>query len=117
MLRVLAYISKVFELAMVNELVERDPTTGIAAQLQQRNEGHFSAITKPVEVGGLIRAIHVYQGHQYCRAALRLAPLMFVRPHMLLHAEWSEINLKAAEWRIPAEKMKMQSDHIVPLAW
>jgi integrase len=102
---------------MVKELVERDPTTGIAAQLQQRNEGHFAAITKPVEVGALIRAIHGYQGHPYCRAALKLAPLVFVRPHMLRHAEWSEINLEAGEWRIPAEKMKMQNDHVVPLAW
>lgn len=117
MRRVLAYISKVFELAMVKELVERDPTTGIAAQLQQRNEGHFAALTKPVEVGGLIRAIYGYQGHPYCRAALKLAPLVFVRPHMLRHAEWSEMNLEAAEWRIPAEKMKMQNDHVVPLAW
>jgi len=87
MRRVLAYISKVFELAMVKELVERDPTTGIAAQLQQRNEGHFAALTKPVEVGSLLRAIHSYQGHPYCRAALKLAPLVFVRPHMLRHAE------------------------------
>jgi len=61
MRRVLAYVSKVFELAMVKELVERDPTTGIAAQLQQRTEGHFAAITKPVEVGALLRAIHGYQ--------------------------------------------------------
>jgi integrase len=116
MRRVLGYISKVFELAMVKEFAERDPTIGIAAQLQQRNEGHFAALTKPAEVGALLRAIDGYQGHPYCRAALKLAPLVFVRPHMLRHAEWSEVNLDAAEWRIPAEKMKMENDHIVPLA-
>jgi integrase len=116
MRRVLGYLSKVFELAMVKELIDRDPTIGVAAQLQQYNEGHFAAITQPVEVGALLRAIHAYQGHPYCRAALKLAPLVFVRPHMLRYAEWSEIDLEAAEWRVPAEKMKMEIDHIVPLA-
>lgn len=57
MRRVLAYISKVFELAMVRELALRDPTVGIAAQLRQRTEGHFDALTKPQEVGALLRAI------------------------------------------------------------
>jgi integrase len=116
MRHVLAYIRKVFELAMVKELVDRDPTIGIAAQLQQRNEGHFAALTNPTEVGALLRAIDGYHGLPYCRAALKLAPLVFVRPHMLRHAEWSEFDLESAEWRIPTAKMKMEIDHIVPLA-
>jgi integrase len=116
MLRVLGYISKVFRMAMVAELVDRDPTVGVAEALAQRADGHFAAITDPVGAGALLRAIHAYQGHPYCQAALKLAPLVFVRPGELRSAEWSEIDLDRGEWCIPAAKMKMDIDHIVPLA-
>jgi integrase len=100
MRRVLAYIGKVFELAMVKEFVDWDPTIGIAAQLHQRNEGHFDALTNATEVGALLRAIDGYHGHPYCRAALWGRWCSCV-PHMLRHAEWSEFDLESAEWRIP----------------
>ena len=57
-----------------------------------------------------------YRGHDVTRAALKLAPLVFVRPGELRHAEWADIDLDATEWRIPAEKMKMDRPHIVPLS-
>jgi integrase len=63
-----------------------------------------------------MRAIDGYGGGLVARCALRLAPLVFVRPGELRHAEWSEIDLDRAEWRIPGEKMKMASPHIVPLS-
>jgi len=116
MLRVLGYMSKVFRMAMVAELADRDPTVGVADALEKRTEANFAAITEPAQAGALLRAIHAYQGHPYCQAALKLAPLVFVRPGELRQAEWSEIDLGAGEWRIPAEKMKMDNDHIVPLA-
>jgi integrase len=50
------------------------------------------------------------------RCALQLAPLVFVRPTELRHAEWVEFDLGKAQWRIPAEKMKMRQKHIVPLS-
>ena len=57
-----------------------------------------------------------YQGSAVTRAALRLAPLVFVRPGELRKAEWNEVDFEKAEWRIPAERMKMKQPHIVPLS-
>lgn len=114
--RVLGYIGKVFRFAMVKELVDRDPTIGVAEALERPVEGHFAAITQPAEVGILLRAIYAYDGYEVTRAALKLMPLVFQRPHMIREAEWREVDLDAGEWHIPAEKMKMENDHIVPLA-
>jgi integrase len=63
-----------------------------------------------------MRSIFAYTGHPCTVAALKLAPLVFVRPGELRTAEWAEIDLDAAEWRIPGAKMKMKMDHIVPLS-
>jgi integrase len=63
-----------------------------------------------------MRAISGYKGSHITRAALRLAPLTFVRPEELRHAEWSEIDFDESLWRIPAEKMKMKRLHLVPLS-
>jgi integrase len=78
--------------------------------------GHFASITEPTKVAALLRAIDSYDGQPVTRAALRLAPLVFVRPGELRYAEWAEINFQTAEWRIPAEKMKARALHIVPLS-
>jgi integrase len=115
MRRVLGYISKVFRFAMVKELADRDPTVGVGDAIEKRVESHFAAITEPDEVAVLLRAIYGYGGHPVTCAALKLAPMLFQRPHMLREAEWSELRLDAAEWRIPAAKMKTKNDHIVPL--
>ena len=64
----------------------------------------------------MLRAIDTYEGFFVTKCALRLAPLVFVRPGELRRAAWPEIDLAAAEWRIPAERMKMRTPHIVPLA-
>jgi integrase len=63
-----------------------------------------------------LRAIDGYSGTFITKCALRLAPLVFVRPGELRHAEWSEIDLSSAEWNIPGEKMKMGQPHLVPLS-
>jgi len=113
--RVRGYISKVFRFAMVKEMADRDPTVGISEGLEPRTETNFAAIIKPAEVGALLRSIHGYTGHPFTIAALKLAPLLFVRPGELRSAEWSEIDLDAAEWNIPGSKMKMKNAHLVPL--
>lgn len=64
----------------------------------------------------MLRAIDSYQGEPGVVAALKLAPLVFVRPGELRGAEWSEIDYKAAEWRIPTSRMKMGREHVVPLS-
>ena len=76
----------------------------------------MATITDPKEIAGLLRSIDEYKGSIVTRCALQLAPLVFVRPGELRQAEWVEINLEAAEWRIPAEKMKAGVLHIVPLS-
>lgn len=78
----------------------------------------FAAITEPKRIGELLRAIDTYQGQRTTAAALKLAPLLFVRPGELRAAEWSEFELDSKEprWRLPGEKMKMGEPLVVPLA-
>ena len=70
----------------------------------------------PEEVGDLLLAIDGYTGLLETRCALKLAPLVILRPRELRFGEWSEVNFEKAEWRIPAVRMKMDSPHIVPLS-
>jgi integrase len=107
---------QVFRFAVASGLADRDMTADLRGALSAVPEAHYAAITDPKEAAELLRAIDAYNGHAYAIAALKLAPLVFVRPGELRTAEWSEIDLDAAEWRIPGSKMKMGQDHIVPLA-
>ena len=95
---------------------ERDPTGDLRGALPPPKEKHHASIVEPSRVGELLRAIDSYQGFYVTRCALRLAPLVFVRPGELRKATWDEINFTAAEWRIPAARMKMREVHIVPLS-
>jgi integrase len=107
---------QVFRFAVASGLADRDMTVDLRGALSAVPEAHYAAITDPKEAAKLLRAIDAYNGHAYAAAALKLAPLAFVRPGELRSAEWSEIDLDTAEWRIPGSKMKMGQDHIVPLA-
>jgi integrase len=107
---------QVFRFAVAGGLAERDVTADLRGALSAVPKAHYAAITDPAQVGPLLRAIDAYSGHPYARAALQLSPLLFVRPGELRSAEWSEFDLDAAEWRIPGVKMKMRSDHLVPLS-
>ncbi len=94
----------------------RDPTGDIRGALKPHKTTHHAAITDPVKFGALLRAIDGYDGQPSTSLALRLAPLVFLRPGELRQAEWAEIDLDAATWVIPAAKMKMNRDHVVPLS-
>jgi len=107
---------QVFRYAIVTGRVERDPSADLRGALAPVKHGHMATITEPKKIGELLRAIDGYEGTPVAKCALRMAPLVFVRPGELRHAEWNEIDLDKAEWRIPAEKMKMKDPHIVPLA-
>ncbi|GGX76801.1 DUF4102 domain-containing protein [Massilia dura] len=107
---------QVFRFAVAGGLVERDVTADLRGALSAVPKAHFAAITEPAQAGALLRSIHAYTGHPYAAAALKLSPLLFARPGELRAAEWAEVDLAAAEWRIPGSKMKMGQDHIVPLA-
>ena len=107
---------QIFRYAVAVGLAERDVTADLRGALTEIPKAHFAAITEPKQAGELMRAIFHYTGHPGTIAALKLSPLVFVRPGELRTAEWEEIDIEAAEWRIPGSKMKMKVDHIVPLS-
>jgi integrase len=107
---------QIFRFAVASGFAERDVTADLKGALSVIPQGNYAAIIEPKEVAGLLRAIDAYPGYPYAAAALKLAPLVFVRPGELRAAEWTEIDLDGAEWRIPATKMKMKNGHIVPLS-
>ena len=114
--RVKQICGQVFRYAIATGRAERDPSADLRGALPPTKPQRMATITDPKKIGGLLRAIDGYEGHLITKCALRLAPLVFVRPGELRHAEWQEINFEQAEWKIPAEKMKMRSPHIVPLS-
>ncbi len=114
--RVRSVCGQVFRYAIVTGRAERDPSTDLKGALTAVKATSFAALTDPKEIGGLLRAIDGYSGDFVTKCALRLAPLVFVRPGELRHFEWAEIDFETNEWLIPAEKMKMNADHIVPLS-
>jgi integrase len=107
---------QVFRYAIATGRAERNPAADLKGALAPVRVKHHASLIDAVAVGNLLRALEDYQGSFVTRAALRLAPLVFVRPGELRRAEWAEFNLDGAEWRIPAAKMKMRSPHIVPLS-
>jgi integrase len=107
---------QVFRYGIACGLCDRDPSADLRDALQPRKPKKMAAITEPAEVGGLMRAIDGYQGDLITRCALRLSALTFCRPGEIRHAEWAEIIWAKEEWVIPAEKMKMKRDHVIPLA-
>lgn len=114
--RVKQLCGQVFRFAVVSELAERDVTADLKEALASKSGKNHAAITEPKQAGELLRSIFAYTGHPTTVAALKLAPLVFVRPGELRTAEWTEIDMDGAEWRIPAAKMKVKTDHIVPLS-
>ncbi|WP_318258138.1 site-specific integrase [Geobacter anodireducens] len=114
--RVKTICGQVFRYAVATGRAERDPAADLKGALPPAKKTHLAAITEPAKVGELLRAIDGYQGSFVVRSAMQLAPLVFVRPGELRLAEWSEIDFDAAEWNIPAERMKMKEAHLVPLS-
>lgn len=109
--------SRVLRYAVATGRAERDVTADLKGALTPVVKNNFAAITDPVRIGELLRAIEGYVGQPTTHVALRLAPLVFVRPGELRAAEWKEFALdgKEPEWRIPGERMKMGEPHVVPL--
>lgn len=108
---------QVFEYALAHGKVERNPAKDIkpGAALKPRQKEHYSRIDAR-DMPELLRRIHAYQGAVYTRLAMQLMALTFVRTSELIGARWEEFDLDAAEWRIPAQRMKMKTPHIVPLS-
>lgn len=105
--------SQVFRYAIATGRAERDPVPDLRGALPPARGGNFAAITDPSKVGALLRAIDAFEGTFVVQSALRLAPLVFVRPGELRRALWEEIDFDRAEWRYWVTKTK--TEHSVPL--
>jgi integrase len=106
--------SQVFRYAIATGRAWRDPVPDLRGALPPTRGGNFAAITDPAKVGALLRAIDAFEGTFVVQSALRLAPLIFVRPGELRRAQWEEIDFDRAEWRYWVTKTK--TEHSVPLA-
>jgi integrase len=114
--RVRALAGRVLRYAVATGRAQHDVAADLKDALAPVKSKNFASVTDPVRVGELMRAIDGYTGHPVTALALKLAPLVFVRPGELRAAEWSEFDLPNAEWRIPGTRMKMGEPHVVPLA-
>lgn len=114
-LRVKQLVGQVLRFAIGQGFVETDVTAALKGALMPVKVRHFPALTDPAEVGKLLQAIDTIES-DIIRAALQLAPLVFVRPGELRLAEWVEVDLPGKLWRIPASRMKMREAHLVPLS-
>jgi integrase len=114
--RLMNYCGNIYRYAVATGRAERDISADLRGALPPSTPRHHASVTDPEGVAALLRAIDGYRGSNVTRYALQLAPLVFVRPGELRKAEWIEIDLEAGEWRIPAERMKMKTKHIVPLS-
>jgi integrase len=112
--RALGNCGQVFRYAVATGRAERDPSGDLRGALPPVKGEHFAATIKPKRVGEILRAMDGYEGTLIVRCALRLAPLVFVRPGELRKAEWVDIDLDAAEWRYIVTKTS--TPHIVPLS-
>jgi integrase len=107
---------QIFRYAIATGRAERDVCADLRGALAPVVVRNHPAITDPARIGELLRAIDGYHGQPATECALKLAPLVFVRAGELRKAEWSEFDLDGAEWRIPAKRMKMREQHMVPLS-
>ena len=107
---------QVFTYAISCDYTDNNPTVSLSGALKPKNTTHYPSITDPKGVGRLMLAIDTYTGSAVVRTALKLSPLFFLRPGELRQLEWADVNFEDNQILIPAERMKMKMDHIVPLA-
>lgn len=111
--RALSNCGQVFRYAVATGRADRDPSGDLRGALAPAKGGHMAATTEPQRLAEILRAMDGYEGTLIVKCALRLAPLVFVRPGELRKAEWADFDLETAEWRYIVTKTKTQ--HIVPL--
>lgn len=112
--RVRSLAGQIFRYAIATGRAERNPAVDLIGALESPKGEHFASVTEPAQIGPLLRALYGYDGTAVVAAALKLAPLVFVRPGELRQARWADIDLDAAEWRYTASKTG--TPHVVPLA-
>lgn len=114
--RLIQNCSQVWRYAVSTDRAEIDITGSLRGAIPPSTERHLGALTDPDDIRALLLNIDEYRGSEVVRLALKLAPLVFVRPGELRQAEWSEIDAKKALWTIPAGRMKARRPHVVPLS-
>ncbi len=120
--RALENCGQIFRYGVATGRIKSDPSRDLKGALKKPLVQHMAAITDPARLGALLRSIDGYSGTAVVRAALKLAPILMVRPGELRHAEWTEVDFDNMVWTIPAERMKRERDgkvngapHVVPL--
>ena len=114
--RVKGLCGEVFRFGIQTGKCEHNPAQDLTGVLPPKRNKHMATITQPEKVGELLRAIDVFRGSLSTRCALRMAPYVMLRPGEIRHAEWSEVDFSRRQLKIPADKMKMGREHIVPLS-
>lgn len=105
---------RVFRYAIATGRAQVNPAADLVGALEQPQTKHFASVTDPTKIGDLLQAMNSYRGSPVTVAALKLAPMCFVRPGELRKARWADIDLEASEWRFTASKTG--TPHIVPLS-
>ncbi len=115
--RALQTCGQIMRYAVAHGQIERNPAADVkpADALKARRKENYARLDAK-EMPELLRKVEAYQGTTYTRLAMKLMALTFVRTSELIGARWAEFDIEAAQWRIPAERMKMRTPHIVPLA-
>jgi integrase len=114
--RLFQYTSSIMRYAVSRGTIKADPTTALRGALATPSVRNLPSIREPKALGALLRALDGYEGGFVTRCALRLAPLLFLRPGELRTLQWADVNFEAKEIRIPAPRMKLRREHIVPLS-
>lgn len=114
--RTLGICSRVFRYGVATQRVKSDICRDLLGALAKRAPVHLAAITEPDKAGQLMRSINGYAGSGIVRCALLLTAYTFCRPGEVVGARWAEIDLNGGVWTIPAERMKMRREHVVPLS-
>ncbi len=109
-----ALAGQVFRYAIATGRADANPADSLVGALQKAQVKHLAGLTEPAEIAKLLKAIYTYEGSIITESALKLAPMIFVRPGELRHAKWDDIDFKREEWRFTASKTDTQ--HIVPLS-
>lgn len=112
--RARSFAGRVFRYAIATGRAQSNPANDLVGALEQPQVKHLATVTDPDKIGDLLRAMYSYSGSPVTQAALKLAPMLFVRPGELRKARWADIDLSAAEWRFTTSKTA--TPHIVPLA-
>ena len=115
-IRLRSFAGRVFRYAFATLRTEQNPADILRGALTIPRVKHHAAIIEPKKVGDLLRAIQDYAGRPETQYALRIAPHVFLRPGELRQAKWAEIDFAGKVWRVPAERMKMKQEHLVPLS-